>query len=366
MTAPDLLQWLSLGQKSGTLVISGRGVEKRIFFKEGRILSSASTDPREYLGQFLMSHGYITEDELKKAMEVQAQSQILLGKILVMINAISEDDLVRLMRLKAEESIYDIFLWPEGEFFFLDEELPTMALIPLQVDVTGILLEGSRRIDEWKRIRAVIQENDLMPVLEKPVAESELTEVQRIVYRAINGNRSIDEIVLESRSSSFIVCETLYLLSSEHQAVKFVDRSSVQPRVVEPAVDTELEEQVFSMVGRAQAALRALDFEKAMKQLKAAQNLDPNSPVVKSAMKSAEMAIGAEMRRIGIGENRVPKIVKTFEQISAMNFSPNEGFILSRINGVWDVSSIAKISPMREIDALLIFHKLHREGIIAF
>src|SRR5512140_280102 len=98
MSAPDLLQWLSLGQKTGTLVVTGRGVEKRIFFKEGRILSSASTDPREYLGQFLMSHGYITEAELKKAMEVQAQSQILLGKILAMINAISEEDLVRLMR----------------------------------------------------------------------------------------------------------------------------------------------------------------------------------------------------------------------------------------------------------------------------
>src|ERR1051325_10908318 len=103
MLPGDLLQWLSLGQKTGTLIVAKKGIEKKIFFQRGRVISSASNDPREYLGQFLMSHGYITEPELMKAMEVQQQSRILLGKILVMIDVISEEDLLRLMRLKAEE-----------------------------------------------------------------------------------------------------------------------------------------------------------------------------------------------------------------------------------------------------------------------
>ena len=117
MLPGDLLQWLSLGQKTGTLVVTNRRVEKKIFFKAGRVISSATNDPREYLGQFLMSHGYLTEPELKKAMEVQLQSGILLGKILVMIDVITEQDLQRLMRLKAEEEIYDIFLWNDGDFY---------------------------------------------------------------------------------------------------------------------------------------------------------------------------------------------------------------------------------------------------------
>src|SRR3954469_6674853 len=106
MQPGDLLQWLSLGQKSGTLVVSRAGVVKKIFFRKGRVISSASNDPREYLGQFLISHGFLTEPELKKAMEVQQQSGILIGKILVMIEVINEPDLVRFMRLKAEEEIY--------------------------------------------------------------------------------------------------------------------------------------------------------------------------------------------------------------------------------------------------------------------
>jgi len=62
--------------------------------------------------------------------------------------------------------------------------------------------------------------------------------------------------------------------------------------------------------------------------------------------------------------NKVPALVKSFDEISGMNFSPNEGFMLSRVNGVWDLGSIIKISPLREIDSLLIFRKLKNDGII--
>lgn len=124
MGLSELLQWIGLGQKTGTVIITGKGIEKKIFFSEGRILSSSSSDPREYLGHFLVSHGYITEEELAKAMQVQEESNILLGKILVMIGAITEPDLMRLMRLKVEESIYDIFLWDDGEFRFIDHGSP--------------------------------------------------------------------------------------------------------------------------------------------------------------------------------------------------------------------------------------------------
>src|ERR1044072_4441784 len=124
MLPGDLLQWLSLGQKTGTLVITNKRVEKKIFFPRGRVISSASNDPREYLGQFLMSHGYLSEAELTKAMEVQRQSGTPLVKIRVMIDEINEEDRNRLRRLKAEEEIYDLFLWKEGDSPFVADELP--------------------------------------------------------------------------------------------------------------------------------------------------------------------------------------------------------------------------------------------------
>ena len=42
-----------------------------------------------------------------------------------------------------------------------------------------------------------------------------------------------------------------------------------------------------------------------------------------------------------------------------------EGFMLSRINGEWDVASILSICPFREADSLRMIAKLLDKGIIA-
>jgi hypothetical protein len=379
MLPGDLLQWLSLGQKTGTLVITNKRVEKKIFFRRGRVISSASNDPREYLGQFLMSHGYLTEPELKKAMEVQQQSRILLGKILVMIEVINESDLQRLMRMKAEEEIYDIFLWNDGDFYFIDDELPQMEMIPLQVDVTGIIMEGTRRVDEWTRIRETIPNEAVIPVPLKDIDDTELEEVEEPIVRAIDGKRTIADIVLESRSSAFTVSSTVSALV-RHGYVKLVDPSTQKlariaeevvatppPAAVgaEPRRDFNEDDEIVSLLNGAQAALRNRDFEKTQRLLRAAQNLDPNNPKVRTAIKGAETVIMGELRNQGLLDSKVPKVSKPLEEITQMNFSPNEGFILSRINGQWDINSLIKISPIRETDAMLIFYRLWKDGIIS-
>ena len=67
MQLEELLQWLSQSKKSGTLEIVHGRTEKKIFFKDGLILSSASNKPEEYLGHFLVSHGLINEGQLSRA-----------------------------------------------------------------------------------------------------------------------------------------------------------------------------------------------------------------------------------------------------------------------------------------------------------
>jgi uncharacterized protein DUF4388 len=366
MQPGDLLQWLSLGQKTGTLVVANKQVEKRIFFKAGRVISSASNDPRDYLGQFLISHGYISEAELMKAMEVQQQSGILLGKILVMIDVISEPDLLRLMRLKAEEEIYDIFLWKEGDFKFMDDELPSMEMIPLQVDVTGIIMEGSRRVDEWQRIREVIPHDVMIPVVARTIPAKDLPDVEQTIVGTIDGKRTIAEIELEARTSLFSVCSTLLKLVKDG----YVRMTEPGGRAEEkaPFEDVAVNEtnEVASLLSRAQQALKDKEYEKAQRLLKAAENLDPSQSAVRSALKGAEAVILADLYHQGITDAKVPRISKPISEITEMNFTPNEGFILSRINGQWNLGALMKISPIRESEAMLIFYKLWREGVIAF
>lgn len=379
MLPGDLLQWLSLGQKTGTVVLTNGPVEKKIYFKKGRIISSASNDPREYLGQFLMSHGYLTEEELKKAMEVQEQSGILLGKILVTIGVITEKDLTRLMRLKVEEAVYDIFLWNDGSFQFQDDDGPKMEMVPLYVDVTGIIMEGTRRVDEWARIRRTVPSEAWVPDAIEQIDPKGMTEVEQPIVRAIDGRKTIAQIVLESRSSAFTVSSTICSLVRSG-LVKLLDPEALKPpKPVEPPPPTmpmatlpapdgaefNEDDEISALLNAAQMAMRNRDFEKTQRLLRAAQNLDPNHSKVRNAIKGAETVILGELRSLGLQEAKIPRVAKPFEEITQMDFSPNEGFILSRINGQWDLGSLIKISPIRETDAMLIFHRLWRDGIIA-
>ena len=125
-------------------------------------------------------------------------------------------------------------------------------------------------------------------------------------------------------------------------------------------------DEVQAMLNAAQAALKEKNFERTQRLLKAAQNLDPNHPRVRNAIRGAEAVILAELHNLGIAESKIPKLIKSFEEITQMNFTPNEGFLLSRINGTWDLGSILKVSPIREPDAMLIFYKLWRDKIVVF
>src|SRR5215510_1248758 len=210
MQLSELLQWLALGQKTGTLVVASHGIQKRLYFQNGRIDFTSSSDRREYLGQFLVSHGYITEEELKKAVEVQEDSRILLGRILLSINAISETDLLRLMRRKAEESIYDIFLWEDGTFEFAEGEEPEMKMVPLSLEVTSIILEGLHRYDEWKLIRVRVPDQTVVPAITRPLNLEELSEQERLMVPHIDGQRTIEEIALQTHSAEFTVARFIY------------------------------------------------------------------------------------------------------------------------------------------------------------
>jgi hypothetical protein len=487
MQLSELLQWLSMGQKTGTLAIRGGAGEKRIYFQNGRIISSSSTIEREYLGHFLVSYGYITEEELTKAMEVQEESKILLGKILVMIGAIAEEDLVELIRLKACETIFDIFLWPEGAFHFIDGEIPQRPMIPIAIDVTGIVMEGLRRFDEWQRLKERIRSMRDVPTVVAPIPVESLSEPQRLILRAIDGIRSLAEIAEATHNPDFPVAKLVFdFLESGHVEL------SAEPPAAPPRSSELTPEDPYETVF-AEAATPHFegildtadelslpppppdgrsappkDFTRFLRRGpdSGAHALRPQGPVTTSMAapvaapppapppstsfrpsppvsgplrppatgsfhttdRSAAsfLEIGAPPASVPwpvsppsttslrppqtpaspppsasirgreapppsmsfrgreappsstsgfsapppgasgsvIVPTAVPSLTRPMEELMSWSFTPDEAFILSRINGLWDIRSIAKISPFPEGEVLRVFEKLHDGGLI--
>lgn len=362
MQLEELLQWLSQSKKNGTLEIVNGKVEKRIFFKEGLIVSSASNRPEEYLGHFLVSHGLITEAQLARAVAEQEKSRTLLGMILVNNGAIAERDISRMLRLKAEESIYDIFAWAEGDFRFLDDVLPESAMVPMRMDVTGIVMEGVQRVDEWRRIRKLIPDERVIPV-----AVVDLSHVPKLgpgdqrILALVDDQRTLEEIRLESHSTEYQISKLVF---DQYQVgnVKLVKlRAGASPS--SPGTGGG----PISADALVEAGLRYLkdqDFEAALRHLRAARALEPMHAEAQQALAQAEKRVREEIDKAGVSLGSIPQVTATMEQLTSSNLSPQQGFMLTRITGTYDIQSILKITPMPQLDALMLFWKLAQTGLI--
>ena len=66
----------------GTIIFSSTSVTEKIFFKNGRITGSFSTDPSFYLGSYLSHCGYINPADIDKAYKTEQETSVKLGKVL--------------------------------------------------------------------------------------------------------------------------------------------------------------------------------------------------------------------------------------------------------------------------------------------
>jgi hypothetical protein len=371
MSLAELLQWLANGRQTGTLIVNYGSVEKKIFLRDGAVLSSSSSDPRGYLGHFLVSKGVISEDDLAKAMAIQTEQGMLLGEILVEGGAVEQEMLDHMLRLNAEENIYDLFAWEEGHFDFLDDELPEYELVPMSASITGLVMEGMRRIDMTKEMGKMIPSTQCVPVsVGLLLDEDEMDFGWRGVLEAVDDDRSIEDICLHTHSSEFFVYEVLYRKVKEGK-IKIVRPRVTAPdpqELAAPAAKKEADAgptNAQALISEAMVHLKLGVYEAAARHLGAATSLDPHNRELALVVKELESEVMAGLENDGVKHDKVPMLETTLDDLRAMSFSPEEGFILSRINGTSDIASIIKISPLSKIDSVLVFWKLSQSGQIS-
>ncbi len=360
MLLPDVLQWLETGQRTGILHVRGtQGVAKRIWFETGAIVFTSSSDPREYLGQFLISRGYLTEDQLNKAMETQLNSGIKLGKILVMVGILSEPELEGVLQLKAEENIYDLFLWDEGEFTFEEKEAIEGDLPRVRLNVISIVMEGIRRKDEWGRIRRVFPDDrtiiDRAPS-GSPSVNLPPNSLAKRAYEVLDGRRSIAELALDLHTTEFQLSEALFHLFEAKLVV--TAGHSVPP-----------EEKSYANIHRllleeASKALVERRFGEALNMYRYLIKLTPSEEEVTRGLALAEEGLSQTFFRDVVPMTTVLELAIAMERLYKENLSPQEGYIVSRANGNWDIASILKVSPLAERDALRAIQMLMDKGIL--
>lgn len=112
--------------------------------------------------------------------------------------------------LQGEEAVYELAIWPEGEFVFTPGA--ETGLTTIQKSNTNLLMEAARRIDEWQVLSKRIPSTRLVPVFTNQAATTSvsLTPQEWGLICKIDERRSIEEIAVGLDMSPFEVCKLLY------------------------------------------------------------------------------------------------------------------------------------------------------------
>lgn len=161
----DLLQVIQGNGHAGTLkVVTGDLTSKLYFWKGQLYLPTAGAGGALKIGALLVRARKLTGRDLLRALALQAAEGggERLGEILVREGLVKKDDLDALIRRQFEEEIYDL-LFRDGAYFeWRRDVLPAGfadakgKIHALAFDTRSILMEASRRQDEWRRIRSQI------------------------------------------------------------------------------------------------------------------------------------------------------------------------------------------------------------------
>ena len=363
MSLTDLLQFLAAGRKSGTLKFDQGKITKQVYFKKGMIVGSKSNDPREYLGQVLLHYGKVDEIQLKIARELQRTSGAKLGEVLVQQGFLGEDEVLEILKTRTLDAIYDLFVWTEGDFEFYDEEPLPEDLLLIEVEPTNVIMEGIYRIDELARYRTLVPSDRSVLELNAGWTSSlKLGKEFRQILFFVEKRMSVAEICYHMHASAFHVYGQLYTLVSEGVA-RVTGELPEEPALLASDVE-DLPESVTEMVWSAERKLEQ-DPEAALLIIQKALEQQPNNPEAQSLLPQAEEKY---VKRVyesgGLTPKSVPRLLISPSDMTNQQIDPQEGFVLSRINGAWDVQAILSICPFREADCLRMIRKLMDRGII--
>jgi hypothetical protein len=417
MGVSDLLQFLAVSRKTGLLKFSQQKVLKGIYFENGIIVGSSTNDPKEYLGQVLIHYGKIDEAQLQVAMEIQrreaavpspksnvqsgerevsssefrvpsqtdkqipdskfqiseeAQSRISnsksqkprrLGQILVADGILSEAQVSQLLEIRTLDIIYDLFLWKEGHFEFVSEGPLPADFTRVHVEANRVVMEGIHRADEMARFRTLIpSDRTLLELGAGWTSSLPAGKATRQLLYFLEKRMSVAEICYNMHSSAFEVYAQLFELVKD--GVVYV--VGELPETPDPASQMpDLPDAAADLLLLARSELNNGEAEKALSIIHTVLGRDPKNTAAHTLLAEAERKF-IERVYAEISPSGVPKVLVQLEDLANKEIGSQEGFVLSRINGVWDIQSILSICPFREADSLSLIKKLWDSGIIGF
>ena len=168
------LRALAASKKTGTLIVTEPGVERRLYFEQGAIVAATSNLREESMGYLLAERDIVKANKVKQAEDLLGSKASLLGRRLVQLGAMSEDEIRNAVRLKVRETISNILASPGAEITLNDEKFPDVDRVPVSIDVHQLLAAGIEAAEKKVTTRDSEETNPFGAAEETAVLEPEL------------------------------------------------------------------------------------------------------------------------------------------------------------------------------------------------
>lgn len=192
----QLLNLVSLARKTGALTLVKGKSQATLYFREGMLVHLSLDGQASNLRHLLERVGKINEAQ-SRLLPQEARSDKEWGLFLINTGLINRADIIEAVRRHTLERVYRLFTWTEGSFLFEPNVLPSDDKITVPLHLDNVILEGSRRVGERKRLEEELPDLGMALNLTHPevrLNQMTLSPDEQRVVSSIDPSRSIQEI----------------------------------------------------------------------------------------------------------------------------------------------------------------------------
>jgi tetratricopeptide (TPR) repeat protein len=182
---PGVLRTLYVERRTGLLTVTRQAEQGSVCFIRGNIVYGSTTIKECQLGETLVRHGILRQQDRERAGAMVSATGQRLGQILLDLGLLDADGLEDALALQVREVLLTVFSWPDGHYVFDDQDAARFRGYdkPLRVSTGEVILDAVWSISDPDVLRFAL--GDLDRVLAP--ASDPLLRFQRISFSPTDG-----------------------------------------------------------------------------------------------------------------------------------------------------------------------------------
>jgi hypothetical protein len=231
----QILNLVNLARKTGMLRLERSGPPAAtLFFREGKLMDAALDGQAAELTTLLLRIGKISTEQQKAVLsQATLRTDKEAGMLLINTGYVTQADILQSVRSHLLDIIYLLFTWPDAAFLFESGALPSDDRIIVPIYLEGVIMEGTRRIQEWEMLQDELPDLDMaMKFSTRPnsnLRDVSLSVDEWRVISFINPRNSIKQIADVNKMNEFQIRKIVYRMLSAG-LVELVQPEGVAPR----------------------------------------------------------------------------------------------------------------------------------------